>query len=116
MELMSVSDWLWGVRERGEPRTMVVLGYSNMESPFTKNRHRERTGLGREDYHFRRLTLRWDVQCMSLRFRRQIRDRDNQCGSCQHMDGNSSFSGCVRTEGLLGQNLEENQPSSHGQR
>lgn len=70
MELMSVSDWLWGVRERGEPRTMASAGLGQHGGSIYKEQT-QRTDLGRKDYHFRRLTLRWDAQCMSLRCRRR---------------------------------------------
>lgn len=41
--------------------------------------HREQGGrldLRRKDYNFRKLTLMWDIQRVSLRFRREILDRE----------------------------------------
>lgn len=93
-------NWTWGLWEREELRIRACVWLGQQGSSICReevlcNRkfstHREqgrRTDLGRKDYNFSKLTLRRDILCVSLRFRREILDRDKKCGSCQHMDGN----------------------------
>lgn len=76
-----VSNWIWGLWEREELRIELVFGWGlrielvfgwgNRKAPYAATENKGgRLNLGRKEDNFSRLTLRWEIQCMSLRFRR----------------------------------------------
>lgn len=74
---VDVNNWIWGLREREELRLELVFGWGNRKAPDAATENTGgRLNLGRKEDNFSRLTLRWEIQCMSLRFRREILDRN----------------------------------------